>query len=128
MAGTLLCSAPSLSAAQASAADLPFTHGKIADGAARSVVCSACHGPNGNSTNPEWPRLAGQSAVYIAEQLRLFRTGVRDNPVMQPQAAALSDKDIDDLAVYFEAQMPSGLEADPTYWQAGAALYRRGDR
>jgi cytochrome c553 len=53
---------------------------------------------------------------------------VRDNPVMKPLAAALSDKDIDDLAVYFEAQMPSGLEADPSYWQAGAALYRRGDR
>ena len=73
MAGTLLCSAPSLSAAQAPAADLPFTHGKLAGGAARSAVCSACHGPNGNSVNPEWPRLAGQSAVYIAEQLRLFR-------------------------------------------------------
>ena len=119
---------PAARAQTNSASTMPFADGSGKDGAAKSAVCSACHGPNGNSTNPEWPRLAGQSAVYIAEQLRLFRTGVRDNPVMQPQAAALSDKDIDDLAVYFEAQMPSGLEADPTYWQAGAALYRRGDR
>src|SRR5438045_4188814 len=139
MAGTLLCSAPSLSAAQASAAapasdpgaatpDLPFTHGKLADGAARSVVCSACHGPNGNSVNPEWPRLAGQSAVYIAEQLRLFRSGLRANPVMQPLAVTLSDQDISDLAVYYEAQTPTGLEADPSYWRDGQAVYVRGDR
>jgi cytochrome c553 len=78
--------------------------------------------------NPEWPRLAGQSAVYIAEQLRLFRSGLRANPVMQPLASTLSDQDISDLAVYYEAQTPTGLEADPSYWQDGQALYLRGDR
>jgi cytochrome c553 len=122
--------AAAASPAPASAAvpELPFTNGKIADGAAKSAVCSACHGPNGNSFNPEWPRLAGQSAVYIAEQLWLFRAGLRANPVMQPLAAGLSDRDIDDLAVYYEAQTPTGLEADPSYWQSGEALYLRGDR
>jgi cytochrome c553 len=107
---------------------LPFTNGKVADGATKAAVCAACHGPNGNSVNPEWPRLAGQSAVYIAEQLRLFRSGVRDNPTMKPLAATLKDQDIDDLAVYYEAQTPSGLEADPSYWQAGEAVYLSGDR
>jgi cytochrome c553 len=133
MAGMAVCSlAPLLSAAQVPAApaapDLPFTHGKSADGATKSAVCAACHGPNGNSVNPEWPRLAGQSAVYIAEQLRLFRSGLRTNPVMQPLAATLSDQDISDLAVYYEAQTPTGLEADPSYWQDGQGLYLRGDR
>src|SRR4029077_19122235 len=155
VAGTLLCAAP-LSLAQAPGAasasspaeaplaaapaaqsaapagvatpELPFTHGKIPDGATKSAVCSACHGPNGNSVNPDWPRLAGQSAVYIAEQLRLFRSGLRANPVMQPLAATLSDQDINDLAVYYEAQTPTGLEADPSFWQAGEALYLRGER
>jgi cytochrome c553 len=156
-AGTLLCAAPRLSVAQAPATaaasspavatpaaapaaqsaaapgaaatpELPFTHGTIANGATKSAVCSACHGPNGNSVNPDWPRLAGQSAVYIAEQLRLFRSGLRANPVMQPLAATLSDQDINDLAVYYEAQTPTGLEADPSYWQGGQALYVRGDR
>jgi cytochrome c553 len=112
----------------AAAPELPFTKGRIADGTAKSAVCSACHGPNGNSVNPEWPRLAGQNAVYIAEQLRLFRAGGRTNPVMQPLAATLSDQDIDDLAVYYESQTPTGLEADPSYWQNGEALYLRGDR
>jgi len=105
----------------------PFTTGKVASGETKAALCSACHGPQGNSVNPEWPRLAGQSAVYIAEQLKLFRAGVRDNPVMKPLAAALSDQDISDLAVYYEAQTPSGLEADPSYWKAGEALYLSGD-
>ena len=107
-------------------AAFPFTSGKVADGATKSAVCAACHGPAGNSSNPEWPRLAGQNAVYIAQQLRLFRSGVRANPVMQPLAASLSDQDISDLAVYFQAQTPQGLEADPSYWQGGEQLYLRG--
>jgi cytochrome c553 len=114
--------------ASTSTASLPFDDGKVADGASKAAVCAACHGPNGNSVNPQWPRLAGQSAVYIAEQLRLFRSGVRDNATMKPLAATLKDQDIDDLAVYYEAQTPTGLEADPSYWQAGEALYLSGDR
>ena len=75
--------APAASPSAPSAtADFPFDKGKAADGATKSAVCSACHGPNGNSTNPDWPRLAGQNAVYVAEQLRLFRSGVRSNPTM----------------------------------------------
>ena len=105
----------------------PFTTGKAASGEAKAALCTACHGPNGNSVNPEWPRLAGQSAVYIAEQLKLFRSGVRNNPIMKPLAASLSDQDINDLAVYYQAQTPSGLEADPSYWKAGEALYLSGD-
>jgi cytochrome c553 len=115
------------SAAPASTTPDPFSQGKAASGATKAAVCAACHGPNGNSTNPEWPRLAGQNAVYIAEQLRLFRSGVRNNPVMKPLASALSDQDIDDLAVYYEAQTPTGLEADPSYWKDGQALYLTGD-
>jgi cytochrome c553 len=105
----------------------PFATGKAASGEAKAALCTACHGPNGNSVNPEWPRLAGQSAVYIAEQLRLFRSGVRNNPIMKPLASALSDQDISDLAVYYEAQSPTGLEADPSYWKSGEALYLSGD-
>jgi cytochrome c553 len=125
--GAVVASASAAAPAPAATPELPYLHGKAADGAGKSAVCSACHGPNGNSVNPEWPRLAGQNAVYIAEQLRLFRAGVRANPVMQPLAATLTDQDIADLAVYYEAQTPSGLEADPSYWRAGEALYVRGD-
>jgi cytochrome c553 len=114
-------------AASAAGPSDPFTTGRAASGEAKAALCAACHGPNGNSVNPEWPRLAGQSAVYISEQLRLFRSGVRNNPIMKPLAESLSDQDISDLAVYYQAQTPSGLEADPSYWKAGEALYVSGD-
>jgi cytochrome c553 len=127
-AGPAPAAAPAAAPPGAAAApSVPFSTGKVASGAAKAALCAACHGPNGNSVNPEWPRLAGQSAVYIAEQLKLFRSGVRDNPVMKPLAATLSDQDISDLAVYYEAQTPTGLEADPSYWKAGEALYVSGD-
>ena len=120
--------AAALGNAQTSATLDPFSTGKLPDGASKTTVCAACHGPNGNSVNPEWPRLAGQSAIYIAEQLKLFKAQVRNNPVMMPMAAGLSDQDVNDVAVYYEAQTPAGLEADPSYWKAGRVLYSRGDR
>jgi cytochrome c553 len=105
----------------------PYADGSAQAGATKAAVCFSCHGPDGNSQNPVWPRLAGQNAVYIAEQLHLFKAGVRPNPVMQPMAAGLSDQDIDNLAVFFAAQTPQGLEADPSYWKAGRALYLHGN-
>jgi len=120
--------APSATTAESSGPLDPFAHGTVQAGATKSAVCSSCHGPNGNSANPDWPRLAGQSAVYIAGQLRLFKSGVRNNPIMKPLANTLSDQDISDLAVYYEAQTVTGLEADPSFWKAGSELYRRGDK
>ncbi|MBV6423098.1 MAG: Cytochrome c4 [Steroidobacteraceae bacterium] len=112
------------------AAPAAFADGSAEAGAAKSTVCIACHGPGGNSVNPEWPNLAGQNAAYIAEQLRQFRAGQRaatpNAMVMTAQAASLSDEDIADLGAYFASQTPTGLEADPSYWKAGEALYRGG--
>jgi cytochrome c553 len=125
-----LLAATAVSAQEAAApqsAPAPFAQGSVQDATPKTAVCTGCHGPNGNSTNPEWPKLAGQNAVYTDEQLRLFKAAVRNNPVMMPIARTLSDKDISDLSVYYEAQTPQGLEADPSYWQAGQALYMHGD-
>jgi cytochrome c553 len=97
------------------------------NGATKAAVCSACHGANGNSSNPEWPNLAGQGERYIVQQLKYFKEGKRNNPVMAPMAAPLSDQDMVDIAGYFAVQKPTGLEADPSYWQAGQKLYRGGD-
>jgi cytochrome c553 len=96
-------------------------------GAAKAVVCQACHGANGNSTNPEWPSLAGIGADYIADQLKNFKEGKRSNPVMMPNAMTLSADDMANLGAYFDGLVNTGLEADPSYWQAGQALYRGGD-
>lgn len=96
-------------------------------GATKAAVCAACHGPNGNSTNPEWPSLAGLGADYIAEQLKNFKDGKRANAVMMPMASSLSPDDMADIGAYFNSLPNTGLEADPSFWQAGEKLYRGGD-
>jgi cytochrome c553 len=102
--------------------------GNVEAGATKAVVCQACHGANGNSTNPEWPSLAGVGADYIADQLKNFKEGKRANPVMMPNAMSLSADDMADLGAYFGSLTNTGLEADPSYWQAGQKLYQGGDQ
>ncbi len=77
--------------------------GDTAGAQARVVTCQACHGGNGMPTAPNAPRLAGQSQLYLAKQLRDFRDGRRSDLVMEPLAAALNDKQINELAAYFES-------------------------
>ena len=101
--------------------------GSAEAGATKAAVCTACHGVNGNSTNPEWPVLAGQNAAYIREQLAMFKAKKRNNPIMQPIVDPLTEQDFADLAEFFSTQTPTGGEADPSYWKAGEALYRAGD-
>jgi cytochrome c553 len=102
--------------------------GSVEAGATKAAVCTACHGANGNSVNPEWPSLAGLGADYIAEQLSNFKSGKRNNAVMASMVAALSPDDYADLGAYFNSLTNTGLEADPTYWEAGQKLYRGGDQ
>jgi cytochrome c553 len=101
--------------------------GSAEAGATKAAVCTACHGVNGNSTNPEWPVLAGQNATYVREQLAMFKAKKRNNPVMQPIVDPLTEQDFADLAEFFSTQTPAGGEADPSYWKAGESLYRSGD-
>jgi cytochrome c553 len=119
----VLLLAQPVAAAQAAA----FIKGSAEAGAAKAVACTACHGPNGNSANPEWPRLAGQNAAYLTEQIKLVRDAKRNILLMAGIANALSDQDIADIAAYFSTQTPVGLEANAGTWQAGAKLYRNGD-
>ena len=102
--------------------------GNAETGASKATACQACHGANGNSTNPDWPSLAGLGADYIVEQLQNFKDGKRSSPIMMPMAAPLSPQDMADLAAYFDSLANTGLEADPTYFQAGEKLYRGGDK
>ena len=109
--------------------------GSVEAGKTRAATCSACHGAEGNSVNPLWPNIAGQSATYIASQLEAFRDGAMDpanakryDPLMSPQSLALSDQDIRDIAVYFES-LPAAAQAvaDPSTLAKAEALYRGGD-
>lgn len=103
--------------------------GSAEAGATKAATCLACHGVNGNSTNPEWPSLAGQNAQYLRTQLHLWHDGKRLDPtnLMPAMAMILSDEDIDDVSAYYAEQTPAGLEADPSSWEAGQKLYFAGD-
>lgn len=70
-------------------------------GRAKSAPCAACHGEDGRGTEPNFPVLAGQYADYLAHALRQYRSGERNNALMSPFAAELSDADIADLAAYY---------------------------
>jgi cytochrome c553 len=101
--------------------------GSAEAGRGKSAVCAACHGPDGNSANPEWPSLAGQHASYIVAQLEAFTDGRRQNPLMSPIAQPLSEEDRQDLAAYYSAQTPAPREADPENLERGRKLYVGGD-
>ena len=101
--------------------------GDATKGESKAATCIACHGPNGNSANPEWPVLAGQHAQYIHKQLQAFKGGARKNPLMTPMAMSLSDEDMADLGAYFSTQKPTGKETDAGKLQLGQRIFRSGD-
>lgn len=105
----------------------PLVDGDAEAGAGKAATCAACHGPNGNSSNPQWPDLAGQHARYLLRQLQLFQSGQRDNAVMAGLVAGLSEQDMQDLAVYYAQQQPKPGVADESLAQAGKTLYFGGD-
>ena len=89
--------------------------------ATKAQVCAACHGENGNSTDPQYPVLARQNARYIYLQLKDFKEGRRHDPQMDPMAAPLSRDDMLALAEYFskQKQAPIAFKADPAKVAAG---------
>ncbi len=109
-------------------ADESLVDGSKDAGKAIALVCTACHGVEGNSSNPMWPNLAGQNAPYIVAQLQAFKDGSRTEPLMIGPVATLSDQDMANLAVYFEG-LPSAAQsiADESLLARGEALYRGGN-
>lgn len=77
--------------------------GDLVAGRAKAAGCAGCHGAKGVSANPLWPNLAGQKAAYLVKQLKAFRDGAREDPIMSAMARPLSDADIEDLAAYYSS-------------------------
>ena len=88
------------SAAATHAADLQ------AGAAKAKEVCQACHGMDGNSTVPDYPKLGGQRPDYLAKALRDYKSGARKNAIMAGFAGTLSAADIENIAAYYSAQPP----------------------
>ncbi len=115
----------------------PATWGDAAAGATKAAACAACHGLDGNASDPQYPKLAGQHETYIARQLALYKSGERDNAIMLGFASALSAQDMRDIGAYFASQkvlpgvaddsvVASGPNQGRKFFQIGEKLFRAG--
>lgn len=95
-------------------------------GKAKSTACAACHGADGNSLNPIWPKIAGQHAEYLESQLAAFKSGERNNALMAGQVAGLSAADMANLAAYFAGLEQSPGVADEAQVPVAEAIWRGG--
>lgn len=101
--------------------------GDAARGAQKVQVCAACHGADGNSTNPDWPKLAGQHAGYIAKQLGDFKAGTaRSNAQMTGMVAALTPEDMADIGAYYAGQTSTGGYVSEQMLELGRSIYLGG--
>jgi cytochrome c553 len=110
-------------------------------GAGKAAACAACHGPDGNPSDPQYPRIAGQNERYIARQLALFASGERHSglaAIMVPFAQALGPQDMRDVGAFFaqqksgagvadDAAVADGAYAGLKYYEIGQQLFRAGD-
>ncbi|HWS61724.1 MAG TPA: c-type cytochrome [Steroidobacteraceae bacterium] len=132
--GALLLIASGTPAAVPSYTDLRHiepVHGDAVAGAKKATVCAACHGANGESVAPTFPRLAGQRADYLYHRLVSFKRADPKDPYysvspMTPNVASLSDTDMRDLATYFSSQTPPTTAAAAAPGE-GEALFVAGD-
>jgi len=126
-AATAATTPPSTSATAAPAAVVAVKPGDATVGQGKAAVCGACHGLDGNSSDPQYPKLAGQSEAYIAHQLANFKSGKRQNPIMLGMATPLSPQDMEDIGAYFASKTSLPGVADQALVDHGQTLFREGD-
>ena len=103
-----------------------LAQGDAAHGKTLTVVCQACHGPEGNSTAGTFPKLAGQNPDYLVKQMHNIKSGNRQVPAMTGMLNGLSDQDMEDIAAYYGAQTITPGAAKPDLVKEGEAIYRAG--
>jgi cytochrome c553 len=81
--------------------------GNASAGKAASAACAGCHGEQGVSANPAWPSLAGQDAQYLADAIRAYKDGSRNDATMTPLVASLDERTINDIASYYASLAPA---------------------
>ena len=101
--------------------------GDASAGQAKSAICAACHGADGNSVVPNWPKLAGQHTGYMVRQVTLIKSGARNIPEMVGIVATMSDEDIKDIAAWFSSQTNNGGVADESAVFLGQRIYKAGN-
>lgn len=101
--------------------------GDPAAGQVNTAICAACHGPDGNSPAPNFPKLAGQGERYLIKQLHDIKSGRRAVPEMTGMLNTFDDQALTDIAAWYAGQKPSVGAADPALVATGEKLFRGGD-
>lgn len=104
-----------------------FAAGDAAAGKTKAAACAGCHGMDGNSPAPNFPKLAGQHESYLLKQLHDFKSGKRKDPTMTAMVAPLTDADMANLAAYFSGQKVKPGKAAEDKVEAGQTMYRAGN-
>ena len=104
-----------------------FAQADPAAGEAKAAICAACHGADGNSVVPNWPKIAGQHQQYLLRHLRLIKSNARPVPEMMGITPGLTDQDLMDLSAYFSEQTATGGVADESKVVLGELIYRAGN-
>ncbi len=105
---------------------LAHAAGNAEAGQGKVVVCGACHGADGNSAAPNFPKLAGQGERYLLKQLNDIKSGARPIVEMTGLLDNMSDQDLQDISAYFASQKMSVGAADPKLVKRGGELFRGG--
>lgn len=91
--------------------------------------CSLCHGPEGQSASPIYPRLAGQHSEYIAKQLDDFKSGKRKSETMKPQVEELTPEEMKALGAFFEKKKTTARAGrDAELLAVGKYVFNRGNQ
>ncbi len=109
------------------AAGNAYAAGDATAGESKSAACAACHGADGNSTNPDWPKIAGQHPKYTEKQLKEFKAGRRVNALMSGMVAPLSEQDMADLAAFYATKVTTGGFVSEAELPLGEKIYRGGN-
>lgn len=104
-----------------------LAEGDASAGQAKSAICAACHGADGNSVVPNWPKIAGQHPQYLERQVQLIKAGDRMVPEMVGIVPGLSDQDIADLAEWYSSQEVTGGVANDASIDLGERIFRAGN-
>ncbi len=101
--------------------------GDAAAGSAKAATCGACHGPDGNSFAPNFPKIAGQGERYLVKQITEIKSGVRQVPEMTGFVMGLTETDIADISAYYSSQTAASGTADPALVEAGKRIFLGGN-
>jgi len=103
-----------------------YAGGNPSAGKSKIIICTGCHESDGNSTNPAYPKLAGQGEAYLTKQIRDFKSGARVEEHMTSMVKAINESDVENIAAYFSSQERQASRQKTTTTLSGKQIFNHG--